>query len=212
VPRAQRRIPRSIEFSEPIVAGSTPRDASRTAKVLNERLDLLCAEFGITSANRNKYRALCLVLLTEVIGLQGFQILDKQTKRGGGRPVVWTLRRHLSLVKFVNGLAGDQRIPKSAFGQAQVKFSAELSAPGLTDGTVRAEYYRAKRFFESAPRIAILMLVAAETSGKGPGARFADFIKDGGEVFTKYGRQAIAPSHIRKAVRASKSPARARVK
>ena len=199
--KAQRRIPRSIEFSEPIVAGSTPQGASRTAKVLNERLDLLCAEFGITSANRNKYRELCLVLLADVIGLPGFQILGKPAKRGRGAPVVWTLERHVSLVSFVAGRPRKVAI-KVAINQARKKFSKELSDPLLTDSTVKAEYYRAKKFFKSAPRAAAAMMAAALASnGNASGARLSEFLKDGAQVFTSSGLYAIGPNHIRKTPR-----------
>ena len=42
--KAQRRIPRLTEFSQPVVAS---RDASQIEKAINERLDRLCDEFGI---------------------------------------------------------------------------------------------------------------------------------------------------------------------
>ncbi len=91
--KPKKRIPKLAEFSTPLLATSEP---SNNAKALDQRLELLCSEFGITSGD--KYRTLCLKLLAEVIGIPGFQIVDKQPKRGGGAPVIWTLRRHVSLV------------------------------------------------------------------------------------------------------------------
>jgi hypothetical protein len=189
---AKKRIPELAEFSEPLIATS---ESLNITKALDQRLELLCSEFGITSGD--KYRTLCLKLLAEVIGIPGFQIVDKPPKRGGGAPVVWTLRRHASLVDFVKKCISEKETLQRAIDRARKQFAEELSDPDLKDATVRAEYFRAKRFFESAPRVSALMLLTEGKAGQGlPGSAFADFIKDGATVFTRHGKQEIAPTHL----------------
>jgi hypothetical protein len=196
VTKAQKQIPRSLNEAEPIMAGSSPLDASRISKLLSERLDLLCTEFGIKLASRTKHRELCLVLLSDVIEASGFQIVGEPPKRGGGRPVFWTLRRHARLVNFVAGLMNEGRTFQFAIGQARNKFSKERGK-AIADRTVIAEYYRAEIFFKTAPNTASMMVAALADSGNGLGARFYEFIKDGAQVFTSSGMHAI-PSHLKK--------------
>jgi hypothetical protein len=206
VPKAQRDIPRSLKETQPLVARSSSTDASRISKILNERLDLLCAEFGIKLTSRSKHRELCLVLLADVIGVPGFQIFGEPPKRGGGRPVFWTLRRHARLVNFVNGLVKEGRSLQFAIGRARAKFSEERGK-AIADNTVAAEYYRAEKFFESAPNTASMMVAALADNGNGPGARFYEFIKDGAQVFTNSGVHEI-PSHIKKKTAGAKRASR----
>jgi hypothetical protein len=196
VPKAQRDIPRSLRETEPLVARSSSKDASRISKSLNERLDLLCAEFGIKRTSRRKYRELSLVLLADVIGVPAFQVSGEPFKGGGGRPVFWTLRRHARLVNFVGGLVREGRSFQFAIGRARAKFSEERGKE-IADRTVAAEYHRAVKFFKSAPSTASMMIAALADDGNDPGARFYEFIKDGARVFTNSGVHDI-PSHIKK--------------
>jgi hypothetical protein len=185
--KAKRHIPKLPEFKQPLVAGSSSRDQSRITRVLDQRLDQLCAEFGITSADR--HHELCLVLLADVIGLRGFQVLAELPKRRAGAPTKWTWKRHLFLLEFMDKFSkGSTR--KQAFDRARDKFSKELSDPRLTTATVRAEYYRAKKFFESKSRLSAAVR-AATLRGAGP---FLNFIKNGARVISDSGSREI--SHL----------------
>ncbi len=196
VSKAQRDIPRSLTATQPLVAGSSSTAASRISRVLNERLDVLCTEFGIKLNSRSKHRQLCLVLLADVIVVPGFQIVGEPPKRGGGRPVFWTLRRHARLVNFVDRFVDGRRSLKVAISRARAQFSEERGEE-IADRTVAAEYHRAKQFFESAPNTASMMLAALGDNGSGHGAQFYNFIKDGAQVF-KNSQVHEIPSHLKK--------------
>lgn len=147
--RAKKRIPSVDEFKKPVVVGS--RTQSRIAAILDGRLDQLCKEFGIDSADPIKYRELCLALLADVIGVKGFQVV--QTKpRGRGATPFWTVQKHFALVEFVDELLKAGATRAQAFGQARDTF-----APKLTDDTVKVDYYVAKRLFATMPRVATMM-------------------------------------------------------
>jgi hypothetical protein len=193
VAKAESRLSKLIDFSQRLVAESSATDAGEIAEALDGEINDLCVELGITSSGSERYRALCVILLAEIGGLPEVQ-LDDPEKRGGGAPVVWNLKRHASLVSFVDAQACHRQI---AIGRARDKFSIELSDPALADGTVRAEYYRAKRVFASVPRIAFaMMFIDANTNEHG--RAFADFIKDGAAALTSYGKQSISATHIGK--------------
>lgn len=199
--KAQGQRSRLIEFSQRLLAESSSEDASQTAEALDVSLDGLCAELGITSIGSDRYRALCVILFSEIRDLPELQ-LDNPEKRGGGAPVVWSLKRHASLVNFVNAQGCRRQV---AIRRARDKFRIELLDPTLAYGTVRAEFYRAKRFFECVPHIATAMMLAdAKISEQG---KFADFIKDGASALTKYGKQAISATHIGKVKSTSQAPA-----
>ena len=99
--KATRTVPNLQVFKKPISLGTPARDQNRVDKILKERLDLLCVEFGIQSSAANRYRELCIVLLSDVIGVRGFQVAHRMP-RGRGAPIRWTAQRHFELVQFVN--------------------------------------------------------------------------------------------------------------
>jgi hypothetical protein len=182
-----KRIPQFAGFDQPLVTtGLEPADI---ANALDHRLEQLSKKFGITSDD--KYRTLLLTVLA-AMGVKGFQVVDELPKRGGGAPVVWTLRRHAALVSLVNKRIGKRDTQERAIEHARKMFAKELSNPHLK---VRAEYFRAKRFIKAAPHVAVAMLSIAKSTGR-PGQAFADFVQQGATVTTRHRKQLIAADHL----------------
>ncbi|WP_298280524.1 hypothetical protein [uncultured Bradyrhizobium sp.] len=196
-------IPAIAEFREPLIESQS----TDIAQALDQRLALLCSEFGIGS--EDKYRALSLKLLADVIGAKGFQVLDKAQKRGGGAPVVWTFRRHVALVRYVKKRINTGDTPQRAIGRARNIFARALSKPDLTDQVVRAEYFRAKRFVDAAPRVAAAMVHIDPVPESGAGQALARFVEHGATIYTAYGPQLIARTHL---VQAKRKPAHGRTR
>jgi hypothetical protein len=193
--RRMKVIPALSEFREPLIASKS----TNIAQALDQRLALLCSEFGISSGD--KYRALCLTLLADIIGAKGFQVLDKPQKRGGGAPVVWTFRRHVALVRYVKKRISNGDTLQRAIGRARNVFARALSKPDLTDQVVRAAYFRAKRFIEAAPRVAAAMVYIDPVPESGSGQALARFVEHGATIETAYGPQLIARTHLVQAKR-----------
>jgi hypothetical protein len=161
----RKRLPNLKEFQNPIVAQPSPAGKLRVQKTLRKRLDLLCVELNISATDPNRYRKLCLLLLSDVIGQRGFQVIENQPPRRGPE-TVWNTQRHSTLVRFVDELVRSGSGRPAAIRQARDRFRAVLPDPELGYATVRAEYYRAKRFIKAVPRIAAAML-AIEAVGNG---------------------------------------------
>lgn len=175
-------------FDLPLVAtGLEPADI---ANALDQRLGLLSEKLGIPSDER--YRTLVLTVLAAV-GVRGFQVVDEIPKRGGGAPVVWTLRRHAALVGLVNKRVGRGDTQERAIEHARKIFAKELSNPDLK---VRAEYFRAKRFIKAAPHVAVAILSIDSNSTGRAGQAFAAFVQHGATVITRHRRQLIAADHL----------------
>lgn len=177
------KFPKLAEFKKPLNAGSLT-----IQRDIDQRLDRLCAEFGITSTD--KYRELCIVLLGGVMGKRGFQILAEEAPTGA--PVVWTWERQVSLVNFVDKLRAEGRVVKDAIKPARDKFRNELSDPELKEATVKAQYYHVRKFLKSKPGVSAAVLVAI-LRGTGP---FHDFIKNGADLITSRGIQEISSTHL----------------
>ena len=180
-----KRIPQLAGFDQPLVA--TGLEPAVIANALDQRLEQLSKKFGITSID--KYRTLCLTLLA-AMGVKGFQVVEELPKRGGGAPVVWTLRRHAALVSLVNKRIGKGDTQERAIEYARNIFAKELTKPHLK---VRAEYFRAKRFIKAAPHVAAAML--SEQKGR-TGQAFANFVQHGATVTTRHRKQLIAADHL----------------
>lgn len=127
-----------------------------------------------------------------------FQVLERRPQRAGA-PTVWTVQRHFDLVQFVNELVSGGCTLKDAIGQARDMFALKLFDTGLKDATVKGEFYRARRFFESVPRIATLMLAVQSIGNDGLESNFAKFIDSGVIAYTGYGMQQLARDHIGRA-------------
>jgi hypothetical protein len=179
------KLPNLQEFREPVVGTLSEDDADRVNRVLVRKLDLLCECYGIKG--RDQHKLLCLVLLSKVMKERGFQIIQR---RRAGPPIYWTIQRHLSLYRFIMKQTKDGDNVKSAIRLAKSKF------PGIGVPTLRAEYFRAKRFIEAAPLIVKAMIVSQSVRGKGPGSKFTQFLETGASVQTDYGKQSIGPSRI----------------
>jgi hypothetical protein len=188
MPSSKSRVSRRKEFSEPIILNASHNDAGRISRILNERLDLFCEDVGIKERNSNRYRHLCLILLRDFMGVRGFQVVTSRPKRVGA-PVKWTVQRHLDLVEFIDNVSSDKTF-KQAVGMAKNKLGEN------TEGSIRAEYYRAKRFFDKAPRRVVQAMLAMR-----PESKLAEFFADGGYIPTSYGIQRVGQNRIGRVVR-----------
>lgn len=155
----KKSVPVLPAFKRPVLAGS--RSPSKIASILDGRLDRLCEHFGIKSADPVvKYRELCILLLAEVLGEKGFQVVQK-IPRGRGGNTRWTVQLRFELLQFIDaqlkrkvtkGNAKRKVTKGEAFGLAREKF-----APELKDGSIKDVYSKTKRLFAAAPRTATLM-------------------------------------------------------
>jgi hypothetical protein len=132
-----------------VIIGSKSENRIRT--ILDERLGLLCTALRIDSDGPARYRELSLFLLAHVIGLRGFQVLEKRPPGRGGT-VFWTVQKQFALIKFVDEQLEARTTPARAFALARDEL-----APGRADDTVKVAYHRAKRLFAANPRTAKLL-------------------------------------------------------
>jgi hypothetical protein len=71
-----------------------------------------------------------------------------------------------------------------------------LEDPELTKAAVRAEFYRAKRFFKAAPKTIVAARALPTVGSHMPGTKFAGFFNAGVAVTTDYGYQRFSRGHI----------------
>jgi hypothetical protein len=107
-----------------------------------------------------------------------------------GAPVKWTVQRHFDLVAFIDKVSSSDRNFKQAVGMAKKKFG------GKTEASIRAEYYRAKRFFDKAPRRVVQAMLAMR-----PESKLAELFADGGYIPTSYGLQRVRQNRIGRVAR-----------
>lgn len=118
--KAKTGISEQETFDRPVIIGSKSENRIRT--ILDERLDSLCTALGIESDDPARYRELAVFLLADVIGVRGFQVLQKRP-RGRGNSAFWTVQKQFALIEFVDERLEAGMTPGRAFALARNEFA-----------------------------------------------------------------------------------------
>jgi hypothetical protein len=172
------------------MTNGAPAERKLIENFLGKRLLSLIDELGI-NVDDARYRQ-CLQLLADAGGAQVLRILKSPPKHAGGAPAVWTVRRHAELVEALDARLRKGLARKEAIGEGRDQFSVELSKPHMKDGTIKAQYHRAKNFFSAVPVTAAEVLSSDQIKSDKPGAATLKFLA-GCSVLTKDGYLKLTP-------------------
>ena len=157
VAKAETGISKQETFDRPVIIGS--KSESRIRAILDERLDSLCTALGIAADDPARHRELAVFLLADLIGVKGFQVVEKPPRRRGN-PGFWTVQKQFALIRFVDERTEAGLTPGQAFAEARTEF-----APDRSDDTIKGVYHRAVRLFADNPRADRLMKLIKRSPG-----------------------------------------------